>query len=74
MFGVVISWLATLTRLFWPPDITLRMDVPIRVSACFLTETVDQSLDSATFSILQNRSDALVIRFVGRDMVNSPGE
>ena len=26
-----MSWLATLTRRFWPPETPLRMGVPIRV-------------------------------------------
>jgi hypothetical protein len=44
------------------------------ISLLLETETVDQSLDPATLFILQNRSDALVIRSGGRDMVNLPGE
>jgi hypothetical protein len=29
-----MSWLATPTRRFWPPEMPLRMGVPMRVSAC----------------------------------------
>ena len=33
ILGRVISWLATLTRRFWPPLMPFRMGVPIRVLA-----------------------------------------
>lgn len=32
--GEVMSWLATLTRRFWPPEMPFRMGVPIMVFAC----------------------------------------
>lgn len=31
--GLVMSWLATPTRLFWPPEMPLRMGVPMMVLA-----------------------------------------
>lgn len=33
-FGLVMSWLATPTRRFWPPEMPLRMGVPMMVLAC----------------------------------------
>jgi hypothetical protein len=71
----VISWLVTLTRLFWPPDMPLRTGVPIRVSACFLRPKLSTNVRTLLFSSLF-RIDLGILakRFSGRDVWHTSRE